>query len=675
MVSNLAIKVKNIVHKLLPSFAPLINHIQISKMDSESLQAAKKLKMDGPEDVSQSETWTAPKQVTNEDCFITEYATTTPGFRGILKHRFSDFIVHEIDKQGNLIKLTSFDLPPEPQLNLDQKSDSPSEKVKLLEQHLSSEQMSLLGSIEPGDKNSPTVNIPVDNVDKDTRRLIHDAISSIYPHLFTVTKDLKDETTGKSVKMIAVGTTNSWKGKTDNYWSRAPGKYVHFTVYQENHGTFNVVHKLANLLHFPVRSFAYAGTKDKRSVSTQRMSIFKGRPNNLIRFNRLCKDQFSRIAIGNIVFAEEPLSLGQLKGNQFTIVYRDVRVNSHTHLQDALNDISTHGFINYFGVQRFGAGTYRSDEVGLLIIKKRWKDVVLAIMSPKHRDIVPKQPGCKSFNTVIREFKSNPSDANRLYKQFIWKNSNEGIILDELSQYPNNYCNAFLRLPRNARNLYLHAYQSRMWNRIVSYRMRKFASQVLLGDLVATGDPCDSVIDDDAALLEGPVNPQSENGKEAKDASDIDSNVTLVDESNINNFTIFDVVMPLIGSKTRLPENELGKKMLDFLSEDGLTMETFTELSQGMTSYGAYRKVIVKPLHFSWTTASYSDDKEPLVQTDLDILNATANNKDGQGKKENSQGSEGEGKTALIITLSLPSSSYATVFSRELMKEHLVTNS
>ena len=44
---------------------------------------------------------------------ISCFASSLPGFRGVLKHRYSDFIVHEVARDGTLVQLTSFDLPTE----------------------------------------------------------------------------------------------------------------------------------------------------------------------------------------------------------------------------------------------------------------------------------------------------------------------------------------------------------------------------------------------------------------------------------------------------------------------------------------------------------------------------------------------------------------------------------
>ena len=48
------------------------------------------------------------------DFGITEYVTAdSAGFSGILKHRFTDFVVHEIGQNGEAVKLTDLSLPPD----------------------------------------------------------------------------------------------------------------------------------------------------------------------------------------------------------------------------------------------------------------------------------------------------------------------------------------------------------------------------------------------------------------------------------------------------------------------------------------------------------------------------------------------------------------------------------
>ena len=48
-----------------------------------------------------------------KDFEITQYLSQCAGFSGILKHRSSDFVVHEISPNGEAVKLTDLSLPPD----------------------------------------------------------------------------------------------------------------------------------------------------------------------------------------------------------------------------------------------------------------------------------------------------------------------------------------------------------------------------------------------------------------------------------------------------------------------------------------------------------------------------------------------------------------------------------
>lgn len=50
-------------------------------------------------------------QLCEQDVGITEYMRKEPGFSGIIKARFSDFHVNEIDCEGTVAKLTNTDIP------------------------------------------------------------------------------------------------------------------------------------------------------------------------------------------------------------------------------------------------------------------------------------------------------------------------------------------------------------------------------------------------------------------------------------------------------------------------------------------------------------------------------------------------------------------------------------
>ena len=46
----------------------------------------------------------------------------------------------------------------------------------------------------------------------------------------------------------------------------------------------------------------------------------------------------------------------------------------------------------------------------------------------------------------------------------------------------------FGQIPKNTRLMYVHSYQSYLWNRVVSRRIREYGLQLVAGDLVLKGE-------------------------------------------------------------------------------------------------------------------------------------------------------------------------------------------
>lgn len=91
------------------------------------------------------------------------------------------------------------------------------------------------------------------------------------------------------------------------------------------------------------------GVKDRRAKTTQWVSVRKVSPEQLIQKTKPMRN----IKIGNICFKDQPLKLGRLKGNRFRIALRNVVADDDT-INRGMQSLKDKGFINYFGMQRFG---------------------------------------------------------------------------------------------------------------------------------------------------------------------------------------------------------------------------------------------------------------------------------------------------------------------------------
>ena len=150
---------------------------------------------------------------------------------------------------------------------------------------------------------------------------------------------------------------------------------------------------IASRLRCPPKDFAFAGTKDRRAVTVQRVSVFRQHADRIARLN----NDLRMSRVGDFKYEKHKLELGELKGNEFVITLRDCHFGSDlddTELDtqsrlklgekvvaDAMEHLRTHGFINYYGLQRFGTFGIGTDEIGKKILKGDFEGAVNAILT------------------------------------------------------------------------------------------------------------------------------------------------------------------------------------------------------------------------------------------------------------------------------------------------------
>lgn len=114
--------------------------------------------------------------VSDADVGIVEFVSRLPGFHGVLKQRYTDFIVSERDPEGNLVRLTDVSLPQTEktkQFNLDILSPEDREKIQ---------------QVVDDETKSKSVILSPDN-DKRNRTVVHRAIRENFSMLGNITNN------------------------------------------------------------------------------------------------------------------------------------------------------------------------------------------------------------------------------------------------------------------------------------------------------------------------------------------------------------------------------------------------------------------------------------------------------------------------------------------------------
>lgn len=209
------------------------------------------------------------------------------------------------------------------------------------------------------------------------------------------------------------------------------------------------------------------------------------------------------------------------------------------------------------------------------------------------------------------------------------------------------YANALRKIPRNMLLLYIHAYQSLIWNKVASRRIKEYGLKLIPGDLVYNeNNNVDEILD--------AVEVDEEDDEQPKE-SYFKQKVHQLSEEDIasGKYTIFDVVLPQPGFDITYPGNEVGKWYEEYLTESELTSEKLKNNVKTFSLPGAYRKVLVKPGNMTWEFKTYSSPTDNLIETSFEKATVS---EDGQFK-------------ALILDFQLPSACYATMFLREILRD------
>ena len=120
-----------------------------------------------------------------------------------------------------------------------------------------------------------------------------------------------------------------------------------------------------------------AGNKDKRGITTQKMTLFKVEASKLAALN----GNTTNILVGDFKYVDNSLGLGDLHGNRFDVAIREVDADEQA-IEKAVESLKTNGFINYYGLQRFGTGTVKTHEIGIALLKEDFEGAVKLIMNP-----------------------------------------------------------------------------------------------------------------------------------------------------------------------------------------------------------------------------------------------------------------------------------------------------
>ncbi len=231
-----------------------------------------------------------------------------------------------------------------------------------------------------------------------------------------------------------------------------------FAICKENWTTHSIIDEISKRLRINPRFFTYAGIKDRSAKTTQLICI-KGDWRN-----QISKLQIKDVKILGSFLSNSSLKIGDLSGNRFTIklFFEDSSTDFSkvSSIKDELNGF----FPNYFGPQRFGSNRLNTHLIGQKIIQNDLKGAIDSILGDIENETNSEVLFARS------EYLKN-QDLKEAQKNFPKHLRIEHSLIEYLIKKPNDFSGALKNLPRSMALLYVHAFQSYLFNLLLSERL------------------------------------------------------------------------------------------------------------------------------------------------------------------------------------------------------------
>ncbi len=320
------------------------------------------------------------------------------------------------------------------------------------------------------------------------------------------------------------------------------GQHVYVGLEKRGLSTYQAISAIARQLGIPTRKIGYAGLKDARAVTRQTISIDGVEPARVEALD------LPGIKILWVDRHRNKLKMGHLAGNRFTIRVRDVDNEAQAKAEAVLDDLGRRGVPNYFGEQRFGV-RHNTHRLGWTLLRGDADAFAHEYLGGSE---IGDPPGVQAARAAF-----DAGDYQSALAKWPSSQREERRMLEATVRHGGDVERGMRVLDKKLRRLFVSAYQSYLFNRLLAARIRALG-RLEQGDVAfihASG----------AAFL-------------VKDPD--------VEQPRADRFEI-SPSGPLYGPKVLLAEGRPGQQERDLLKESGLSPDEFR--SPGIKLKGARR--------------------------------------------------------------------------------------
>ena len=227
-----------------------------------------------------------------------------------------------------------------------------------------------------------------------------------------------------------------------------------FCFYQLNKsgiGTLEALQMFQRSRNIAASQVSHGGLKDRHAVTSQFLTVRNG-PRADYEDELFCLRYLGQTSTA--------YGAADIVGNRFEIVIRSLANEFCDRISDHVQSIAEHGFPNYFDEQRFGSLGASGEFIAEKWCKKDYERALwLALADHNHHD----NGAERKQKEVLRNLWGRWSECKQQLDR-----SHRRSIVTYLVDHPEGFRKAFALLNQNLRGLYLSAFQSAVWNRMLA---------------------------------------------------------------------------------------------------------------------------------------------------------------------------------------------------------------
>jgi tRNA pseudouridine13 synthase len=231
----------------------------------------------------------------------------------------------------------------------------------------------------------------------------------------------------------------------------AVGPYAFYRMEKRGWSTLDALAAIRRRWKIDLRRLSYGGLKDRHGHTIQYFTILHGPERNLTHH---------AVAVRHLGRLAEPYTSRDIRSNRFQITLRGLNDAEVPVLQQAVEEIRRDGLPNYFDDQRFGSVGGAGEFVARLLVRGQFEEALRLALAGEYEHDRAEQ---KREKAVLRRLWGNwPGCKEQLPK------GHARSLVDYLVHHPGDFRGAVARLRPELRGLYLSAYQSHLWNRMLA---------------------------------------------------------------------------------------------------------------------------------------------------------------------------------------------------------------